>query len=140
MELGVSSNFIETNYQGILAFIFTLILAMVMKKMSQHFDKNGLIYRLLNQKYSEVIIGVILSSFSQILLPYYAVLASLNFLNFPSKVNLFIQNLVMGMFLIFMGFIVAFLVVPVKNQGKNKKKLDKNKQLSVPDKHNSKEA
>ena len=129
LELGISSNFIASHYLEIFNIFLTLIILYMIRLASRFTDKNGLLYRFFNQDYVDVIFGIILSNIAQILLPYQYVLSSLSFPNFNSKLNLFLQTIFMGFFLIFLSFMITFIGIKkvFYKKGVQKKLLSQNK-------------
>ena len=98
-----------------------------MRLCSKYTQKRGLLHRILNQQYSDVIFGIILSNISQIILPYKYVLWDLSFPNFSNKVNQSLQILLFGLVLIFLSFMIAFIAV----KSLKLTKLQKNKENST---------
>ena len=82
-----------------------------MRYLAKFTNKKGLLHRFLDQSYADVLFGIMLSSISQIILPLKAILTHLYFKNYLSKVNLFIQNIFIGLFFISMSFMITFIAV-----------------------------
>jgi hypothetical protein len=87
IEMGVSSQFVQSNYQFFLLSLLSLLVLSSMKGLLHCCQKSRFLYVLLNHNTSDVSFGLIVSTMTPFLLPYLAVFLNSYSSSFLDKLN-----------------------------------------------------
>ena len=80
-DLGLSSQFLQSNWDAIIMAVATLIIMFAMNYCQRFAAKGGIIYRLFDHKLADVVFGLVLSNITHIVLPYQYAIRNINFGN-----------------------------------------------------------